>query len=155
MATDQACQVLLEVAPQRSLPPSPSPLRNGPAKSQEGTFLRFSTLVKSPRFAGLFSFCISAVKHPHEHLKLSKRLMVYASKVEIQEKISMACYPCTHCNKCGMYYSVPTAMVCAECETVVPIGAPGCPSCGCKKVKAVPVSSLNKNGEHAASNPEE
>ena len=59
----------------------------------------------------------------------------------------MACYPCTHCNKCGMYYSVPTAMVCAECETVVPIGTPGCPNCGCRKVKAVPVTSLSQKSD--------
>ena len=28
----------------------------------------------------------------------------------------MACYPCTHCNKCGMY-SARAAVLCAACET--------------------------------------
>ena len=48
----------------------------------------------------------------------------------------MACYPCTHCNKCGMY-SARAQIVCADCETPIPIGAPSCPNCGCKKQKSI------------------
>lgn len=48
----------------------------------------------------------------------------------------MACYPCTHCNKCGMY-SARAAVLCAACETPIPVGAPRCPNCGGKAFKTV------------------
>ena len=52
----QACQVLLGIASQRSLPSLSLPFCNGPAKSQKGTFLRFSTQPIRPRQTGLFLF---------------------------------------------------------------------------------------------------
>lgn len=48
----------------------------------------------------------------------------------------MACYPCTHCNKCGMY-SARASIVCAECEESIPTGVPACPKCGSKKFKSI------------------
>lgn len=46
----------------------------------------------------------------------------------------MACYPCTHCNKCGMY-SARAAILCAACDTPIPVGSPQCPQCGGKSFK--------------------
>ena len=48
----------------------------------------------------------------------------------------MACYPCTHCNKCGMY-SARASVICAACETPIPVGSPHCPQCGGKSFKTV------------------
>lgn len=48
----------------------------------------------------------------------------------------MACYPCTHCNKCGMF-SARAMIVCAECETEIGVGMAACPKCGSTKFKGV------------------
>ncbi len=54
---------------------------------------------------------------------------------------SMACYPCTHCNKCGIY-SARAAILCAECSTPIPVGTARCPNCGSKKFKAESLSPV-------------
>ena len=47
----------------------------------------------------------------------------------------MACYPCIHCNKCGMF-SVKAVTVCSKCGKEIPPGTTVCPECGCKKFTA-------------------
>lgn len=49
---------------------------------------------------------------------------------------NVACYPCVHCNKCGMY-SARAAIVCAACKAPVPVGAANCPECGGRKFESV------------------
>ena len=58
----------------------------------------------------------------------------------------MACYPCTHCNKCGMY-SARAEIVCDACEEPIPVGVSSCPTCGGKKFRPVrlPDASLRAN----------
>ena len=51
----------------------------------------------------------------------------------------MACYPCTHCNKCGMYSAMGIS-VCAACETPMPPGTPVCPNCGGRKTKTMSIA---------------
>lgn len=41
----------------------------------------------------------------------------------------MPCYPCTHCNKCGIY-SIRLELTCATCGADVVTGESHCPSCG-------------------------
>lgn len=41
----------------------------------------------------------------------------------------MPCYPCTHCNKCGLF-SLKLDLRCATCGTPVAPGASTCPNCG-------------------------
>ena len=41
----------------------------------------------------------------------------------------MPCYPCTHCNKCGIY-SIRLEITCATCGADVVIGKKECPNCG-------------------------
>lgn len=41
----------------------------------------------------------------------------------------MPCYPCTHCNKCGIY-SIRLELACATCGADVVTGASSCPECG-------------------------
>lgn len=45
----------------------------------------------------------------------------------------MACYTCTHCNKCGMF-SIRVEVVCKDCGAKVPVGQSACPVCGGKKL---------------------
>ena len=52
----------------------------------------------------------------------------------------MACYPCIHCNKCGMF-SVKAVTVCSECGREIPPGTVTCPDCGSKKFTAKVVES--------------
>ena len=47
----------------------------------------------------------------------------------------MGCYPCIHCNKCGMF-SVRAVTACDACGTEIPPGATVCPKCGGKKFTA-------------------
>ena len=48
----------------------------------------------------------------------------------------MSCYPCIHCNKCGMY-SARAKLVCGDCGADLPVGVRACPQCGSKKVASV------------------
>ena len=41
----------------------------------------------------------------------------------------MACYPCTHCNRCGVY-SISYGAVCGMCGAPIPPGTAACPNCG-------------------------
>ena len=41
----------------------------------------------------------------------------------------MPCYPCTHCNKCGIY-SLKMDLRCKTCDEPVVPGAEVCPKCG-------------------------
>lgn len=41
----------------------------------------------------------------------------------------MPCYPCTHCNKCGIY-SMRLELTCATCGADVEPGKNVCPNCG-------------------------
>jgi len=41
----------------------------------------------------------------------------------------MPCYPCSHCNKCGIF-SIRLEIRCATCDADVVIGQKNCPSCG-------------------------
>ena len=44
--------------------------------------------------------------------------------------MGMSCYPCTHCNKCGMF-SARAVIVCKNCGNKIPVGKNACPECGC------------------------
>ncbi len=50
----------------------------------------------------------------------------------------MPCYPCIHCNKCGMY-SIKTQTCCAQCGQPLEDDADRCPSCGCTDTVQKPV----------------
>lgn len=41
----------------------------------------------------------------------------------------MPCYPCTHCNKCGIF-SLKLELTCATCGADVQTGRTTCPVCG-------------------------
>lgn len=41
----------------------------------------------------------------------------------------MPCYPCTHCNKCGIY-SIRLELTCMTCGSDVVVGKRACPQCG-------------------------
>lgn len=41
----------------------------------------------------------------------------------------MPCYPCIHCNKCGMY-NMSNDLVCAACGAVLLPGRSDCAECG-------------------------
>lgn len=43
----------------------------------------------------------------------------------------MPCYPCTHCNKCGIY-SIRLELTCAACGSDVVAGLDTCPACGAR-----------------------
>lgn len=60
----------------------------------------------------------------------------------------MACYPCTHCNKCGMY-SARAEIVCDACEEPIPVGVSSCPACGGKKFRPVRLPDAQPAGKHA------
>ena len=65
--------------------------------------------------------------------------MMLCGKISFEEAgkdESVACYPCVHCNKCGMY-SARAEIVCAACKAPIPVGAPSCPACGGKKFESV------------------
>lgn len=53
----------------------------------------------------------------------------------------MSCYPCTHCNKCGIYSTGTMKYVCAQCGADVAPGSPGCIECGCRELKLISVAS--------------
>ena len=57
----------------------------------------------------------------------------------------MGCYPCTHCNKCGIF-SVKAETRCARCGEIRTPGTPACPKCGERKTvsRAVPESKQNR-----------
>ena len=41
----------------------------------------------------------------------------------------MPCYPCSHCNKCGIF-SMRLEVTCATCGEPVQVGKDSCPVCG-------------------------
>lgn len=51
----------------------------------------------------------------------------------------MGCYPCTHCNKCGIF-SVKAESRCAQCGALRMPGTAACKECGCKKTVSRVVS---------------
>ena len=61
----------------------------------------------------------------------------------------MACYPCIHCNKCGMY-SVTAQTQCATCSLPIPIGIARCPRCGGSSFVVAPVDSRSKEEKLAS-----
>lgn len=54
----------------------------------------------------------------------------------------MPCYPCVHCNKCGMY-SMSNDLVCAVCGAVLLPGRMDCAECG------TPIGSVKAPGTAA------
>lgn len=54
----------------------------------------------------------------------------------------MACYPCTHCNKCGMF-SCRVVYVCADCGTEFKPGQAACSQCGGAKAIAKEVDDTS------------
>ena len=64
----------------------------------------------------------------------------------------MACYPCIHCNKCGMY-SATAQTQCANCATPIPIGIASCPQCGGKSFVVVSVDDCASNHSVVSDSP--
>ena len=61
----------------------------------------------------------------------------------------MACYPCIHCNKCGMY-SVAAEIRCEACGTLITVGMSACPQCGGTKYSGIELDYDKVMAERAA-----
>ncbi len=60
----------------------------------------------------------------------------------------MSCYPCTHCNRCGMF-SLRLICVCAQCGQEIPVGSGKCPECGCTSVITVPAEEASTEADRS------